>query len=740
MKKKIIDTIGLIIISVTIAIFNFIIGANEKGLRILPIAILLSLMLIYLVIRKLVFKQKIVIKNKIDIFVLLFMLTTTLPYIFKTYSTLQGTIEFIWKYFFVYATYLTIRNTIDTKGKTNIIIAVTIVSSLIIGVLGIDIQNNKYFRELLVKFNLHYTDDYVLFSTFGYANTVAIYFSFCIFLAISQIQNTSKKIIKILYSFYMIFAFYVIYKTLSKAVFALLVGAIFLYIIIINIENIKKYRKKLGKILIILVILAILAIVFVFGIGLKLTKPYEFTDAYWQKNFNYKFKPNQTYTIKLNLETKNKSNYNGENFEISILEMNEYFNEKELINKKMGDFKGEQQLTFTTTKDLYTIDIKIENRNKGNVIIEKCYINDLEYPINFKFLPYQLGDILTSYSLVDKSIVQRLDFWQDCIKMAKESPIIGQGGDTWKRLSQAVQEYPYGIKETHSYLFELLICYGIVGVILFLTLIIAFNNKIIDEYVKNKEKIKYKIPIFIGLNLIIMHSLFFDFNMSFIVILITVFGYMAILMYDSEEQIKTLKIVDYLVLIFLFIILVNYILANIAYYGIEDKELRKKLGYYAAYYKYEYIYQCINKNKEPRYILKEIQELIQEEPYYFQTEVYNKYWDNLLKNLDKFNEEELTQYLLFINEKYKTVKFVTPMYIDTILPRVYTMKNAYIKLNKINYQNEELKQQIEELRKIIENEYEINIVNIKATERNGASEGTINRIENEYVKIIQSIE
>ena len=76
----------MIIISIVILIFSLLVGANEKGLRELPMCILLFIALIYLIVRKILLKQKIVIKNKIDLFVLLFMCTTMLPLIFKKYN------------------------------------------------------------------------------------------------------------------------------------------------------------------------------------------------------------------------------------------------------------------------------------------------------------------------------------------------------------------------------------------------------------------------------------------------------------------------------------------------------------------------------------------------------------------------------------------------------------------------------------------------------------------------------
>ena len=57
----------------------------------------------------------------------------------------------------------------------------------------------------------------------------------------------------------------------------------------------------------------------------------------------------------------------------------------------------------------------------------------------------------------------------------------------WKKLSYVVQEYSYNIKETHSYLFELLISYGIVGVALFFAVFLGINIKLIKEYINTKN-------------------------------------------------------------------------------------------------------------------------------------------------------------------------------------------------------------------------------------------------------------
>lgn len=721
--------------SIIIFDFNLIVGANEKDLRILPICIIMGLVLSYLITRKIILKQKIVIKNKIDLLVLLFMCSTLLPCIFKTYCTFQGTVEFILKYFFVYSIYLVTRNTVDNKNKINIIIAATILGSLIIAILGLDIQNQQHLSWILNKLNLEYTESYALSSTFGYKNTLAIYFVFCIFLSINQIQNIGNKKIKILYGIYISFAIYILLQSLSRIVFVLFTLAIVLYFILYFLQNIIQNKKKIVKIMAIFGGIIVLLIIVVTQIGTKVSKPYELTDSTYQRNFNYRFEPNQEYTIKLEFENVQTLESHSRGVEIQILEINQYFNEKILTAKYIKNGTKTINLNFKTTENLYQIDMLILNGYNEKILIKKCYINGEEYPIDYKYVPYEIGKALTTYSFNDKSIKQRVDLWKDCIKIFKQHPIIGQGGNSWKILSRTVQEYPYGVKESHSYFFELLISYGIVGVVLYILLFIFINIKIIKEH----KEIKYKLPILFGLNLVIIHSLCFDFNMSFLLIILLTFVYIANIMYDSNQEVQELKIVEYGILTFLNIILVILILANVAKYNITDKRTKKDIGFYEASYKYNYINECYRENYYFRHSLNEIQHLMEREPYFYPNDVYKMYWDFLLNNIENLHENEIIKYLEFINIKYKNVKNPTPMYIDTILSRTYIMEDAYIKLKNFNFDSQEIKNQIEELKKIINCEYEVNMRNIKDKERNGYSLIVIDKIVNEYEEIIKQI-
>ena len=746
MKKKILDIIGMIIISIVTTVFSVIIGANEKGLRTLPMCILLFIICIYLIIRKIMLKQKIVIKNKIDLFVLLFMCSTTLPLIFRTYCTLQGTIEFILKYFFVYSMYLVVRNTIDTTKKINVLVTVTIISSFIVIIFGIDLQHKQYLKEIINKLNLNYSEDTRFSSTLGYANTVAIYITFCIFLALHNIQNSKKKIIKVLNIFYIILGFYVVYITISRAVFLLLLFGLILWFVIYYYKYIIKNKKRIIIFSSAFIVITV-TLVCILLKGIKYSKPLEIDNEY-ENYLRYEFEANKEYEIKLEINTvttKNNEKTETKNVKIELTEENIYRNDIPLASEQLENYNGTLILKIMPDSNYLRIRLGIFTNNE-KIIIKKCYINNEEYILNHKYIPNQIARLLKSFKIKEGSIDQRLVFYKDSIKIAKNNWLIGQGGNTWKKLSYVVQEYAYNIKETHSYLFELLISYGITGVLLFLAVFLGINIKLIKEYINNiNQESKSKLAILIGLDILILHSLFFDFNMSFLIINLLVFMYIAVLMYNekdftqnqkTEGIIKYENIIDYITLIFLVIVFITLTCASIAQYCIKDQEIKKKLLPYNSTYRFDYINLNIRDVKKYEKTLAEIQKLMKDEPYYKQNELYSHYWSLIMQNKMNIEANQLADYLEFINNQYTKVKMATPMQINTIMPRVKDMVDAYIELKEMNYSNEKVLNQIERLKQIIQNEYKTNIVNIKDKDRNGLNQEQIDRIKKEYEKTI----
>ena len=302
-----------------------------------------------------------------------------------------------------------------------------------------------------------------------------------------------------------------------------------------------KFRKQIVKhkikVIVGICLLIIFASIFL-SMALKVSKPIVKIDKNLKSSIKYKFKQNQTYTLEIELKTV----YNGEleefkdsSFVIKISEIRGCFFGKELFAQDLGEFNGIYKIEFTPTVDTDSVRVKIDNKYKGIIKVDRCFINGKEQIINYKYIPNDLAYLFSGYSISGKSIPQRIQMYKDCIKMIKDSPIIGHGGNSWKNLSLAYAEYKGALKESHSYFFELLISYGIIGCIAFYAFIIYFFVKIFKQCIEHKEKREEKLFIFLGLCLILMHSLI-DFEMSFMLIQLMVYICVAMLLRDEQEE------------------------------------------------------------------------------------------------------------------------------------------------------------------------------------------------------------
>lgn len=743
---KVLNKIGIILLIITIIIFNFIIGANEKGLRILPISILMALNIIYLIITKIINKkQNIVFKTKVDYLVLAFMLTTTLPLIFKTYASYSDTVEFIMKYFYIYSVYILARNVITEKKQVEIIIVTTLICSLIPIILEFDYLHGKMLEGFMKWLRIIYYPSHEFVGTFGYGNTQAIYMALCVLLAMHRFKTNKNKILKAIDIIYILFSFYIIWTTESKAIMILL-GITLLSICI------AKYRKQIvkHKIKIIIVVIILLSLLTGFLVmALNTSKSVTKNNEDLDQIIKYNFKQNVKYTLELELVTHYIGTSNSEKknaFELQILQGGKYFFETVIAKDTLENVEGNYKIEFTPTKDITYIRLKIVNKYKGIIIINRCYINGTEHIINYKYIPNEIGYIFSGFLVNGKSLRQRKYMYLDSLKIAKDSPIIGSGGDAWKNLSCSVADYTIRYKECHSYFFELLISYGIVGVIAYLALVIYLFIKIFKQCKQDKEKRKDKLVIALGLFILLLHSITFDFNMSFMVIQILVYIYMAILLYDEQENVKSPKLSDIAVIIILVLILSIYIRADISKYLINDNSTKHSVTPYQKEYSYNAL---IDKMKNEEYnieTLNELKKLIDKEPYYNQTESQHMYFDLINKNLDNISNEDLQKYMDFIIERLETVRFKTPMFIETLIYRTTTLANAIKDFEKYTTNEkadkgkiEILNNTIEKLKDIINKEYETNIKNIEDYERNGYTESARNLIKSKYNEIINSI-
>ena len=779
-KNKIKDKLGMLLLLLTIVTFNIIIGANEKGLRVLPISILMAFIIAYLIIVKIKSKNKsIIFKSKIDYFVLLFMLSTTLPLIFGTYASYSDTIEFIMKYFFIYSVYLLARNVIQDKKQIECVIVITLVSSIIQVLLHIDYTHWQILKDFMKWIDITYSASKEFCGTFGYANAQAIYMALCIFLAMHRFKVNKKKVLKVLDIIYIFGALYIVYIAESKIVLLLIILTLFILGIVKFRKHIVKHKRK--------IIIGVFGLLFFsinyVSMGLKASKTIIATDEDINQIIKYNFKQNEKYTLELELETI----YNGEleafkdtSFIIKAYDFGKYFMGKELYSKTIGETNGKYIIDLNPGRDTNLITLKIKNKYKGTIKLGKCFINGKEHIINYKYITNDLAYMLNGHNIGKKSLPQRIQMYKDCTKMVKDSPIIGLGGNVWKDLSSAYAEYRGALKECHSYFFELLISYGIIGFITFFIFVIYFFMKLFKQLKINRENVKNKLLIAIGVFILLLHTLV-DFDMSFILIQLMVYIYIASLQYDNleidtpltnnnEKDIlntenilnKTIikNISDCGIIVFLVFILSLYIRADVSKYILTNKEEQHNMSPYNKTYYGEMIDEDIKNNKNEIDVLNKLKDFMKKEPYYKQNENYEKYFNLIYRNIDNLSNEELKENLELGIERLKHVKVKKIMYFDFVIKRTEILANTiknfeeYIaKSENIQNSSEEigniiitnekcklLNNSIQQFKNIINNEYNTNINNLEDFDRNGYADIEKNNYRKRYQEIIELLQ
>ena len=406
--KDIIDKIGFFVIILTIIMLNFFIGSNIKE----PIWIIQALVsvfaVVYIIVKMIQKSKNIIIKRKIDIAVLFFMIATTIPLIFNTYVSLEGTINFILKYWSIYGLYILVNNiVIGDNKKINIVVNTLIFSSVIVIIFGFDKFTFNIFTKIYEILNSVNIEDTRMISTFGYANTLAAYLSFVIVLAIGQfVKNKDNIKNRIIYGIYILLAIITIILTQSKMVLAI-DALIILLFIIFQIKN-----KKISKKWIFVGIIGIELFFIYFLIAINIDKPLVVTDE--DKTCVIRgIESNTDYNLYFNIDANTDKTYDV--FKIKIVEVNRYFTEKVLARFNLGDFTGTKSLNIHTGDLVDHIEIRIENELNQEITINDFRINGKKYILEYKIIPEPLVRVFTTFNFKNSSVWQRADFWQDSL-------------------------------------------------------------------------------------------------------------------------------------------------------------------------------------------------------------------------------------------------------------------------------------------------------------------------------------
>ncbi|GIP60264.1 O-antigen ligase family protein [Paenibacillus woosongensis] len=158
-------------------------------------------------------------------------------------------------------------------------------------------------------------------------------------------------------------------------------------------------------------------------------------------------------------------------------------------------------------------------------------------------LPGNIGERLENINFQQHSVLERLTFYKDALKVMKDYPVIGAGGGAWAALYEKYQNNPYLSRQAHSFIMQYLVEVGILGFAVFMAFILFIFYKYIKGYIRSSEEQRESHFIyFILVFSLFIHSLM-DFNMSYIYIGIIVFlGLAGMAAAMDNEPVKRLAL------------------------------------------------------------------------------------------------------------------------------------------------------------------------------------------------------
>lgn len=684
--------------------------------------------IVFFIYKKFVKKEKSVIE-KIDIIILLFFISPVISLIFDTYVSLNDTIVLLVKNISLFNIYLVLNNITD-NNKNEFFLKTLIAGGAFLALVGIEgLSSNlqvKIYKFLNIPniFNIENR----MYSTLGYANSFAILMSVMMFVSLEKcskkneiysgfvwlfcstlllsysrsvlifsiilfliyviIVNKKEKIYK-LYVFLINGVLSLIYlkifnEFLAKELYYFLwcFTALFFCISILIIKAIsKKYdiiMKIKMKTYVIIAGIGLLIVLMVYFVGLLFDKPLTiFFSQNETSEVKYKVSniiPNTKYVFTFDIDAKSKLE-NKENYIIRVEEENKYLDTIQVHEIKINSYKGKKQIEFVSSNETVEIAITFNTayaKFQEGLKINSLKINDEKYVLDYVYLPVNLVKRIESISLNQKSLWERTVFWKDGLKIIKNNPLFGFGGNGWKYNYESVQSYVYSTSEVHSHFLQIWIDSGIVGIVLYIIINIYVVCCLIIK-LKNKN-INLIDFAFI---LLVLHSII-DFDMSFYVIMVV----WVVLLNITTLNKNNVKF-DKLIYLIIFINILA-ICMGIYTYKFENIDI------------YSFFEQSGNES------INEISEYKKREKYKLNFEIYNYI------NYENLSDENLN----YIYNNFKNFKIVTNTEIN--IARTQALMKIILEI-----------QEPKKFCELVINENEEMIENIKNKEKNRLSDDII---------------
>ena len=244
--------IFVIIICLILYGYSIFIGSPIKDNTSFINILVLITFSIYLLTNLLKIKNYKLIKNKLDIFIILLVLSSYIALIFRNYSNLEATIEYIIKYTAILSIYIMVRDiVIKDKKYINYILITFMISSISIFILGLDNITYNIGQEFLnLTGNVEVQNPDKRFnSIFGYANTTAIYMLAISILAIGKYLTAQSKKEKIFYNSIIFINLTAIIISYSRTTWliTIIIYALYLCLMLLNTNRYELNKKSSSK-------------------------------------------------------------------------------------------------------------------------------------------------------------------------------------------------------------------------------------------------------------------------------------------------------------------------------------------------------------------------------------------------------------------------------------------------------------------------------------------------------------
>ena len=123
---------------------------------------------------------------------------------------------------------------------------------------------------------------------------------------------------------------------------------------------------------------------------------------------------------------------------------------------------------------------------ESDSVIEKASFGSYNLPLDYKLLPGFVANRLQGL-LANENAIQRFAFFEDGLKLWRQSPIIGLGLGAFESALKSVQEFFYETKYVHNHYIQTMLETGIIGLLSFLSLFGVSAAAVIIELKKENR-------------------------------------------------------------------------------------------------------------------------------------------------------------------------------------------------------------------------------------------------------------